>query len=62
MTRKWLTNDDDFDKLYKRVELLNQHCAVMRPPHVQVRRPSGGMPAVTNTSHITSLTEKTPTS
>lgn len=35
MTRKWLTNEDDFDKLYDRTELLSQHCALMRPPNVQ---------------------------
>nr|XP_057934589.1 exocyst complex component 3-like protein 4 isoform X2 [Doryrhamphus excisus]XP_057934590.1 exocyst complex component 3-like protein 4 isoform X2 [Doryrhamphus excisus] len=35
MTRKWLTNDDDFDQLYARGELLSQHCDAMRPPHGQ---------------------------
>ncbi|XP_061551809.1 exocyst complex component 3-like protein 4 isoform X3 [Phycodurus eques] len=35
MTRKWLTNDDDFDRLYARAELLAQHCAAARPPHGQ---------------------------
>ncbi|XP_012731431.2 exocyst complex component 3-like protein 4 isoform X1 [Fundulus heteroclitus] len=35
MTRKWLTNDDDFNSLYKRTELLSQHCDLMRPPYVQ---------------------------
>ncbi|KAL6105937.1 exoc3l4 [Pungitius sinensis] len=35
MTRKWLTNDDDFKRLQRRAELLSQHCALMRPPHGQ---------------------------
>ncbi|XP_053192014.1 exocyst complex component 3-like protein 4 [Scomber japonicus] len=35
MTRKWLTVDEDFEQLYRRTELLSQHCALMRPPHVQ---------------------------
>ncbi|XP_045919063.1 exocyst complex component 3-like protein 4 isoform X2 [Micropterus dolomieu] len=35
MTRKWLTNDEDFKQLQRRTELLFQHCALMRPPHVQ---------------------------
>ncbi|XP_034418715.1 exocyst complex component 3-like protein 4 isoform X2 [Cyclopterus lumpus] len=35
MTRKWLTNDEDFDHLRCRTELLTQHCALMRPPHNQ---------------------------
>ncbi|XP_074517111.1 exocyst complex component 3-like protein 4 isoform X1 [Sebastes fasciatus] len=35
MTRKWLTNDEDFKQLYSRTELLSQHCALMRPPHGQ---------------------------
>ncbi|XP_042244643.1 exocyst complex component 3-like protein 4 [Thunnus maccoyii] len=35
MTRKWLTNDDDFEQLYRQTEQLSQHCALMRPPHVQ---------------------------
>ncbi|KAF1374412.1 hypothetical protein PFLUV_G00228830 [Perca fluviatilis] len=35
MTRKWLTNDEDFKQLYSRTELLSEHCALMRPPHVQ---------------------------
>uniref|UniRef100_G3NLF7 Exocyst complex component 3 n=1 Tax=Gasterosteus aculeatus aculeatus TaxID=481459 RepID=G3NLF7_GASAC len=35
MTRKWLTNDDDFQRLHRRAELLSQHCALMRPPHAQ---------------------------
>uniref|UniRef100_UPI003AAF94E1 exocyst complex component 3-like protein 4 n=1 Tax=Centroberyx gerrardi TaxID=166262 RepID=UPI003AAF94E1 len=35
MTRKWLTNDDDFQQLYSRTEKLSQQCALMRPPFVQ---------------------------
>ncbi|KAM6917573.1 exocyst complex component 3-like protein 4 isoform 1-T2 [Lycodopsis pacificus] len=35
MTRKWLTNDEDFGQLHGRTELLSQHCALMRPPHNQ---------------------------
>ncbi|XP_056152070.1 exocyst complex component 3-like protein 4 isoform X2 [Lampris incognitus] len=35
MTRKWLTNDDDFQQLYSRTEQLSQHCALMRPPYRQ---------------------------
>ncbi|XP_074548198.1 exocyst complex component 3-like protein 4 [Halichoeres trimaculatus] len=35
MTRKWLTNDDDFKELHRRTELLSQHCALMRPPHAK---------------------------
>ncbi|KAG7511154.1 exocyst complex component 3 4 [Solea senegalensis] len=35
MTRKWLTNSDDFDQLYERTEALGEHCALMRPQHVQ---------------------------
>ncbi|KAI3367095.1 hypothetical protein L3Q82_008160 [Scortum barcoo] len=35
MTRKWLTDDSDFKQLYKRTEELSQHCALMRPPHVE---------------------------
>lgn len=38
MTRKWLTDDEDFDQLYRRTKLLSENCALMRPPHVQVRR------------------------
>ncbi|XP_054653562.1 exocyst complex component 3-like protein 4 [Dunckerocampus dactyliophorus] len=36
MTRKWLTNDDDFNQLFTRTELLSRHCDAMRPPHGQV--------------------------
>ncbi|CAJ1074580.1 exocyst complex component 3-like protein 4 isoform X1 [Xyrichtys novacula] len=35
MTRKWLTNEEDFKNLHNRTELLSQHCAVMRPPYAQ---------------------------
>ncbi|XP_051941410.1 exocyst complex component 3-like protein 4 [Hippocampus zosterae] len=35
MTRKWLTNDDDFNSLRARAELLARHCEAMRPPHRQ---------------------------
>ncbi|XP_030574334.1 exocyst complex component 3-like protein 4 [Archocentrus centrarchus] len=35
MTRKWLTNNDDFDHLYKRTEQLSQHCGLMMPPHAK---------------------------
>ncbi|KAK9534183.1 hypothetical protein VZT92_009246 [Zoarces viviparus] len=35
MTRKWLTDDEDFGQLHGRTELLSQHCALMRPPHNQ---------------------------
>ncbi|XP_029316652.1 exocyst complex component 3-like protein 4 isoform X2 [Cottoperca gobio] len=35
MTRKWLTTDEDFKQLYSRTDLLSQHCALLRPPHVQ---------------------------
>ncbi|KAM9777699.1 exocyst complex component 3-like protein 4 [Neosynchiropus ocellatus] len=35
MTRKWLTNDDDFKKLESRTAQLGDHCSVLRPPHAQ---------------------------
>ncbi|KAK5857809.1 hypothetical protein PBY51_011029 [Eleginops maclovinus] len=35
ITRKWLTNDEDFKQLYRRTDLLSEHCALMRPPHSQ---------------------------
>ncbi|XP_061891071.1 exocyst complex component 3-like protein 4 isoform X2 [Entelurus aequoreus] len=35
MTRKWLTNDEDFNQLYDRTELLSQQCDAMMPPHSQ---------------------------
>ncbi|XP_056283283.1 exocyst complex component 3-like protein 4 isoform X2 [Pseudoliparis swirei] len=35
MTRKWLTNDEDFGHLRRRTELLSQHCTLMRSPHNQ---------------------------
>lgn len=35
MTRKWLTNDDDFKKLNGRTQVLSEHCKRMRPPYVE---------------------------
>ncbi|XP_014892461.1 exocyst complex component 3-like protein 4 isoform X2 [Poecilia latipinna] len=35
MTRKWLTNDDDFKQLDGRIQQLSHHCDSMRPPHVK---------------------------
>ncbi|XP_029972565.1 exocyst complex component 3-like protein 4 [Salarias fasciatus] len=35
MTRKWLTNDEDFEQLHKRTKQLSEHCELMRPPHSQ---------------------------
>ncbi|XP_071353706.1 exocyst complex component 3-like protein 4 [Trachinotus anak] len=35
MTRKWMTDDADFKQLYDQTRKLSEHCAVMRPPHVQ---------------------------
>ncbi|KAM4541971.1 exocyst complex component 3-like protein 4 isoform 2-T4 [Odontesthes bonariensis] len=35
MTRKWLTSDDDFNYLHRRIELLSEQSDLMRPPHVQ---------------------------
>ncbi|MEQ2286822.1 hypothetical protein AMECASPLE_006352 [Ameca splendens] len=35
MTRKWLTNEDDFKHLYNQIMLLSQHCVSMTPPYVQ---------------------------
>ncbi|XP_047193654.1 exocyst complex component 3-like protein 4 isoform X3 [Scophthalmus maximus] len=35
MTRKWLTDDEDFDRLHSRARLLSHHCSLMRPQHVQ---------------------------
>ncbi|XP_070698445.1 exocyst complex component 3-like protein 4 [Pempheris klunzingeri] len=35
MTRKWMTDDDDFKQLHRRTEQLSEHCALIRPPHVQ---------------------------
>ncbi|KAF3845375.1 hypothetical protein F7725_008538 [Dissostichus mawsoni] len=35
ITRKWLTDDQDFKQLSRRTELLSKHCALMRPPHNQ---------------------------
>ncbi|XP_061156751.1 exocyst complex component 3-like protein 4 isoform X2 [Syngnathus typhle] len=39
MTRKWLTNDDDFDALHGQAEILARHCEALRPPHRQVAVP-----------------------
>ncbi|XP_068456290.1 exocyst complex component 3-like protein 4 [Clinocottus analis] len=36
MTRKWITNDEDFSLLHGRTKMLSQHCALMRPPHRQL--------------------------
>lgn len=41
MTRKWLTNDDDFKQLHSRTETLARHCSLMTPSHAQVRRTRG---------------------
>lgn len=41
LTRKWLTNDDDFKRLRSRTEQLSHDCAAMRPDHGQVRRTGG---------------------
>ncbi|XP_027857199.1 exocyst complex component 3-like protein 4 [Xiphophorus couchianus] len=35
MTRKWLTNNDDFKQLDGRIQRLSHHCDSMRPPHVK---------------------------
>ncbi|XP_077420104.1 exocyst complex component 3-like protein 4 [Vanacampus margaritifer] len=35
MTRKWLTNDGDFNQLHARAQILAQDCEAMRPPHRQ---------------------------
>uniref|UniRef100_A0A3P9KV99 Exocyst complex component 3-like 4 n=1 Tax=Oryzias latipes TaxID=8090 RepID=A0A3P9KV99_ORYLA len=35
VTRKWLTNDDDFHQLHTRTEQLSQHCHHLQPPHAQ---------------------------
>ncbi|KAM6961257.1 exocyst complex component 3-like protein 4 [Aplochiton taeniatus] len=35
MTRKWLTNDEDFFKLSRRTEQLSRHCMLMKPPYAQ---------------------------
>ncbi|XP_041828791.1 exocyst complex component 3-like protein 4 isoform X2 [Melanotaenia boesemani] len=34
MTRKWLTNNEDFNHLLSRIKQLSQHSDLMRPPHV----------------------------
>lgn len=38
MTRKWMSNDEDFTKLHSRIESLAEHCSLMRPAPAQVRR------------------------
>jgi len=43
MTRKWLTNDDDFQKLFGRMEQLSEQCSQMRPPTVQVAELTAGI-------------------
>ncbi|XP_033843934.1 exocyst complex component 3-like protein 4 [Periophthalmus magnuspinnatus] len=35
MSRKWLTNDEDFKELYQRTEELSQHCSVLQELHSQ---------------------------
>ncbi|XP_013877590.1 exocyst complex component 3-like protein 4 [Austrofundulus limnaeus] len=35
MTRKWLTNDEDFNHLRSRTQKLSQDCDLMRPPQAQ---------------------------
>ncbi|XP_058242105.1 exocyst complex component 3-like protein 4 isoform X1 [Hemibagrus wyckioides] len=35
MTRKWMTSEEDFQKLYKRIETLSQQCKHMSPQCVQ---------------------------
>ncbi|CAL8273754.1 unnamed protein product [Merluccius merluccius] len=35
MTRKWLNNDEDFQKLYRRMGQLSEQCSQMKPPTVQ---------------------------
>lgn len=35
MTRKWLTNDEDFKNLYQRTDDLSTHCSVLKEPHSQ---------------------------
>ncbi|XP_015233945.1 PREDICTED: exocyst complex component 3-like protein 4 [Cyprinodon variegatus] len=35
MTRKWLTNDDDFKNLYSRTRQLCDHCEHMSPPYLE---------------------------
>ncbi|RVE66349.1 hypothetical protein OJAV_G00106350 [Oryzias javanicus] len=35
VTRKWLTNDDDFHQLQTRTQLLSQQCLHLKPPYTQ---------------------------
>ncbi|XP_017319299.1 exocyst complex component 3-like protein 4 isoform X1 [Ictalurus punctatus] len=35
MTKKWLSSDEDFQQLHKRIETLSQQCKHMSPHHVQ---------------------------
>ncbi|XP_076831754.1 exocyst complex component 3-like protein 4 isoform X2 [Brachyhypopomus gauderio] len=35
MTRKWLTSDEDFQQLIKRIDTLSQQCRYWSPEHVQ---------------------------
>uniref|UniRef100_A0A8C6SL30 Exocyst complex component 3-like 4 n=1 Tax=Neogobius melanostomus TaxID=47308 RepID=A0A8C6SL30_9GOBI len=35
MTRKWLSNDEDFKVLYQGTDELSAHCSVMKKPHSQ---------------------------
>ncbi|XP_062852199.1 exocyst complex component 3-like protein 4 [Trichomycterus rosablanca] len=36
MTRKWLSSDEDFKQLHKRIETLSQQCKHMSPQHIKV--------------------------
>lgn len=38
LTRKWLTNDDDFKQLRRHTERLSQDCSAMSPDVAKVRR------------------------
>lgn len=40
VTRKWLTNDDDFHQLQSRTQQLSQQCFHLKPPYTQVSRGS----------------------
>ncbi|XP_056915309.1 exocyst complex component 3-like protein 4 isoform X1 [Takifugu flavidus] len=35
MTRKWMSNDEDFAKLHSRIDSLAEHCSLMRPGPAQ---------------------------
>lgn len=41
MTRKWMTNDEDFRQLHNRTASLDRHVSLMRPDPAQVRRRRG---------------------